>query len=91
MGANVFVSLPEYTMEEVAAHNTIDSCWLVANGYVYDATRMLGSHPAGNRCIMDKAGGKKNCSQDYDFHRENGKSLWDSFRVGKVVSKKPWP
>lgn len=34
-------------MEEVEKHNSKESCWLVAHGFVYDATKFLPHHPAG--------------------------------------------
>ena len=33
--------LPEYTMEEVAAHNTMSDLWLVIHGNVYDCTAFI--------------------------------------------------
>lgn len=44
-----------YTAEEVAAHNTQDSLWLIINGKVYDFTQYLFLHPGGES-IMRNAG-----------------------------------
>eukprot|EP01052_Picozoa_sp_SAG31_P019552 SAG31_NODE_1430_length_8385_cov_3.096186_6_plen_112_part_00 len=34
--------LPLFTMEEVAKHNTPESCWLVIQGKIYDTTCAYG-------------------------------------------------
>lgn len=34
-------SLPVYTQQEVASHNTADSLWLIIEGKVYDVTEFL--------------------------------------------------
>lgn len=43
--------VPKFTMCQVKRHTTIDDCWLVANGRVYDVTAyvQLNAHPAGIR------------------------------------------
>ena len=40
-----------YTLEEVGSHNTKESCWLVANNIVYDATAFINRHPAVVDCV----------------------------------------
>ena len=41
-----------FTSEEVAAHDTEDDCWLVIEGYVYDVTAFLRSHPGGIAIVL---------------------------------------
>eukprot|EP00211_Chloroparvula_japonica_P011194 CAMPEP_0119125322 /NCGR_PEP_ID=MMETSP1310-20130426/4641_1 /TAXON_ID=464262 /ORGANISM="Genus nov. species nov., Strain RCC2339" /LENGTH=80 /DNA_ID=CAMNT_0007115381 /DNA_START=53 /DNA_END=295 /DNA_ORIENTATION=+ len=71
-------------MAEVARHNTRGSCWLVANGNVYDVTKYLRSneHPPGARPILRKAG--TDATEDFDFHSSEGQSVWDQYRIGRV-------
>ena len=45
-----------YTMERVKANGTSSSCWTVINGYVYDLTRWIGSHPGGSGAIRSLCG-----------------------------------
>ncbi|CCF59833.1 hypothetical protein KAFR_0I00520 [Kazachstania africana CBS 2517] len=42
--------------EEVAKHKTPDDCWVVINGYVYDITSFIMSHPGGPDVLETNAG-----------------------------------
>ncbi|SCV70307.1 BQ2448_1701 [Microbotryum intermedium] len=46
----------EYTLEEVAKHNTKDDCWVVVNGQVLNTTDFLADHPGGPKAILLYAG-----------------------------------
>lgn len=53
------------TMSEVAKRNTVDNCWAVVDGIVYDLTGYATSHPGGainieNLCGTDATSGFKN-------------------------------
>jgi hypothetical protein len=41
-----------YTMAQVRANNTARSCWSAIDGYVYDLTRWINSHPGGSGAIL---------------------------------------
>lgn len=51
-------SIPEkeFTMEEVATHNTKDNVWVVVKGVVMDVTNFLEDHPGGVQAVMNFAG-----------------------------------
>lgn len=51
-------SIPEkeFTMEEVAAHSTKDSVWVVVKGVVMDVTNFLEDHPGGVQAVLNFAG-----------------------------------
>ncbi|KZP14766.1 Flavocytochrome c [Athelia psychrophila] len=46
----------EYTMAEVAKHNTKDDIWVVVSGQVLDVTSFLPDHPGGEKAIILYAG-----------------------------------
>lgn len=48
---------PKYIpYEEVQKHNTRESCWVIIDGQVYDATSVLAWHPGGAAVILKNAG-----------------------------------
>jgi len=74
----------KFTICEIRKHNHVESCWLVAGNDVYDATDYLQRHPAGPECILRKAGGAQDCSEDIKFHSKAGKHIWKRCRIGQV-------
>jgi hypothetical protein len=49
-------ALRTVSAEELAAHNSWQSCWVALHGKVYDFTAFLDEHPAGPESIL-KLGG----------------------------------
>merc|ERR1712130_402628 len=58
----------EYTMEEVAKHNTPSDCWVVVNGQVLNATSFLSDHPGGEMAITSFAG--RDASEEFNMLHE---------------------
>ncbi|KAI0799467.1 FAD binding domain-containing protein [Xylaria sp. FL0064] len=46
----------EYTLDEVAKHNTKEDLWVVVKGVVLDLTNWLDEHPGGPQAIMNFMG-----------------------------------
>ncbi|PQE03314.1 flavocytochrome c protein [Rutstroemia sp. NJR-2017a BBW] len=46
----------EFTMEEVAKHNTKEDLWVVVKGVVMDVTNWLDEHPGGPQALMNFMG-----------------------------------
>ncbi|CAE6473467.1 unnamed protein product [Rhizoctonia solani] len=42
--------------QEVATHNTPESCWIIVSGKVYDVTEFLSEHPGGSAVLLKHAG-----------------------------------
>jgi len=72
----------EFTWEEIKKHNTIESCWVVANEIVYDVTPFILNHPAGKDIILLSAG--MDCSEAISFHSRRAVVLWNSMIIGKI-------
>ncbi|KAI8988803.1 FAD binding domain-containing protein [Pilobolus umbonatus] len=50
------VTAKEFTLEDVAKHNTPEDCWVVVNGEVLDVSDFLADHPGGKKAILIYAG-----------------------------------
>ena len=53
-GSNGILRTISYS--ELQEHTTEDSCWVLIDGQVYDATSILDSHPGGKGVILKNAG-----------------------------------
>ncbi|KAL0929899.1 cytochrome b5-like heme steroid binding domain-containing protein [Colletotrichum truncatum] len=47
---------PVISLSELAAHNSITSCWIAIDGIVYDMTSFLTTHPGGPKTLLESAG-----------------------------------
>merc|ERR1719473_1738047 len=54
-----------YTLEEVAKHNSKESCWVVLDGKVLDVTKFLSEHPGGELAILTFAG--KDATEEFNM------------------------
>jgi nitrate reductase (NAD(P)H) len=70
-----------YSLEEISKHNTIESCWLVANQRVYDVTSFIKFHP-GINCILKHA--SKESTIDFNFHSKSAQNYWKHYQIGFV-------
>lgn len=71
-----------YTWSEIRRHNTVNDCWLVVRGVVYDVSEFLVHHPAGISSILRHAATE--ASQHYDFHSRQAHKLWNDYAIGVV-------
>lgn len=50
--------------EDVAKHNSAESCWVIVHGKAYDVTEFLPEHPGGPKIILKYAG--KDATEEYE-------------------------
>jgi len=55
-----------FSLEEIAQHNTIESCWMIISNKVYDITDYIPHHPGGKNALIRFAG--KDGSENVQFH-----------------------
>uniref|UniRef100_M4BQE5 Cytochrome b5 heme-binding domain-containing protein n=1 Tax=Hyaloperonospora arabidopsidis (strain Emoy2) TaxID=559515 RepID=M4BQE5_HYAAE len=70
-------------MCEVKLHRSLESCWLVSSGQVYDVTGLVIAHPGGVRSILRKAGGP-DCARDMKFHTKSARKMMEKCFIGKL-------
>eukprot|EP01117_Protostelium_nocturnum_P006938 TRINITY_DN2486_c0_g1_i2.p1 TRINITY_DN2486_c0_g1~~TRINITY_DN2486_c0_g1_i2.p1 ORF type:complete len:251 (+),score=57.31 TRINITY_DN2486_c0_g1_i2:143-895(+) len=73
----------EWSVEEVALHNTEDDCWIIVNNCVYDITAYFSFHPGGKRALIKFAG--RDATENVQFHSSKMLMLLNKyFYVGRV-------
>ena len=80
--------LPQYSEEEVHAHNTSNSCWITIRGKVYDVTTFLQEHPGGASVLLENAG--KDASNAFASvgHSNKALTMMEKYAVGVVSQRK---
>ena len=76
-----------YTAEDVAAHNSSSSCWVLRDGKVYDVTSFLPDHPGGDDLILKHAGkdiGQAMKDPDEHDHSESAYDMLAEYIVGRL-------
>lgn len=71
--------------QELASHNTRDSCWIAIKGTIWDVTTFVDQHPGGASLILKVAG--KDATEQYEtFHDLElvEKTLGDGAKRGLV-------
>lgn len=58
----------EFTLADVAKHNTEKDCWVAVNGKVLNVTNFLEDHPGGKMAILTFAG--KDASEEFNMLHE---------------------
>jgi alkylation response protein AidB-like acyl-CoA dehydrogenase/predicted heme/steroid binding protein len=79
----------EYTIEEVAKHNTEDDLWLIIDGRVYDITKFAHFHPGGAHILLEYAG-KDATDAFYGLHRQSVIIKYGpKYEIGTIAGFKP--
>jgi cytochrome b involved in lipid metabolism len=72
-----------YTRAEVQEHNIKESCWVIANNIVYDATSYINKHPGGKFAILSKAG--QDVTKHFEWHSKHAKKIWEKHKIGIIL------
>lgn len=80
--------LKEFTLEQVAAHNSVDDCWIIVKDEgirkVYDVTAFLDDHPGGPEIIVDLAGQDSTDEFEDIGHSNDARKQLNDYVVGKI-------
>ncbi|KAJ5834227.1 Cytochrome b5 [Penicillium robsamsonii] len=78
------VELPEYTLKDVAAHNTKGDIWMIIHGQVFDLTEYLQDHPGGADALIEVAGTDATADYEDVGHSEDAREIMQPFLVGTL-------
>ncbi|XP_076243781.1 cytochrome b5 isoform X2 [Calliopsis andreniformis] len=71
-------------LDEVAWHDTADSCWIVIHDFVYDCTDFLRSHPGGSDVILEYAGRDGTLAFIGTGHSSNARQILKKYLIGEL-------
>jgi cytochrome b involved in lipid metabolism len=88
-------ALPTYTLEDIAAHASEDSCWMAIEGKVYDVTDHIPTHPAPPEIIVPWCGREATEGmQTKGYGEEHSEVAWDmleDYLIGTLSDATPSP
>lgn len=83
----VAAQLPNYTLAQVATHNTSSDCWIILNKTeVYNVTAFLSLHPAGPGPITPYCGADATTAFNSVNHSSSAVALEATYLVGNLVA-----
>ncbi|MCX8206137.1 MAG: cytochrome b5 domain-containing protein [Candidatus Micrarchaeota archaeon] len=71
-------------LEEVAGHSTANDCWVIINGRVYNATKIIGKHPKTDSCIIPFCGKDGTASFNAAPHTPGAGIELEQLYVGEI-------
>ncbi|KAJ4133272.1 hypothetical protein NW754_016081 [Fusarium falciforme] len=74
----------EFTMQDVAEHNTKNDMYLVVHEKVYDCTKFLDEHPGGEEVMLDVAGQDGTEAFEDVGHSDEAREALDKLYVGEL-------
>lgn len=88
-GEDPAAALPGFTLTEVAEHSTLESCWKVIDGKVYDFTDYIPQHPTPPR-VMEAWCGREasDAMRTKGIGRDHSPAAWAMMRpylIGELV------
>ncbi|KAG6617053.1 cytochrome b5 [Phytophthora cinnamomi] len=81
-------ALKEFTLEDVAPHNSAEDCWMVIRDdgirKVYDVTAFLDDHPGGPEIMVDVAGQDATDEFEDIGHSNDARAQLKQYEIGKI-------
>lgn len=72
------------SLDQVAAHDTFDDCWVVIYDYVYDCTEFLKKHPGGQDILVEYAGRDATLAFVGAGHSSSAQHLLSRYLIGEL-------
>lgn len=81
-------ALPVITLDELAVHDGIESCWLAIEGRVYDVSEYLPTHPAPPDVLLPWCGREASDGmRTKGYGRDHSPAAWamlDDYAIGTL-------
>ena len=75
-----------YTMSQVRANNSATNCWAAIDGYVYNLTTWINSHPGGSGAILALCGTDASAAfNSQHSHQSRPTAQLAAFRLGPLT------
>lgn len=75
----------EFTLAEVATHNTRDDLYLIIRDEVYEVSKFVAEHPGGEEILIEYAGKEATEAFDDVGHSQDAKDILKQYHVGTIV------
>ncbi|RHZ62478.1 uncharacterized protein CDV56_108811 [Aspergillus thermomutatus] len=76
--------MPEFTLEDVAAHKGRSDLWIVVHGKVYDVSKYVQDHPGGPDVLIDVAGQDATAAYEDVGHSEDANEILETYFIGTL-------
>ncbi|KAJ6149877.1 hypothetical protein N7471_001076 [Penicillium samsonianum] len=76
------MTVNNFSLEQIAQHNTLEDAWVIIHGKVYDVTTYLDDHPGGRNVLTEVAGTDATDDFDYVDHSDDALRKMETFQVG---------
>jgi hypothetical protein len=82
-------TLPTYTLDDVAEHNSLDDCWMAIEGKVYDFTDYIPLHPTPP-AVMERWCGREATEgmRTKGYGRDHSTAAWammEPYLIGRLA------
>lgn len=77
----------EFTLAQVQAHNSSDSCYSIIDNQVYDFTNWINLHPGGDESIENICG-KDGTELFLKVHKDipSYQGIFDKYKIGTLIN-----
>jgi len=79
---------PEFTIEEVSRHHTLEDLWMILDGGVYDLSKFAagekGGHPGGFEILVAYSGSDGTAEFDFINHSKFARRMLQRYRIGRI-------
>lgn len=73
-----------FTYEELAKHNTPESCWLLVEGNLYDVTQYVPSHPGGEAILKGCGLDATEIFNSVEKHTDTANTMLETYLLGPL-------